>query len=76
MKSYISLHGGAAIRTDDFVTSKILGCIDKQILLPTALRCALRSRERRELRVKISELCVLFATLCALKHADQIKSVE
>ena len=50
--------------------------IDKQILLPTALRCALRSRERRELRVKISELCVLFATLCALKHADQIKSVE
>ena len=47
VKSYISLHGGAAIRMDDFVTTKILGFIDNQIIswLPTALRCALRSRE-------------------------------
>ena len=30
VKSYISLYGGAAIRMDDFVTTKILGYIDNQ----------------------------------------------
>lgn len=55
----------AAIRMDDFVTTEILGCMDNQIISPTALRCALRSPERperRELRLQISELCVLSAT--------------
>lgn len=51
---------------DDFVRTEILGCMDNQIVLPTALRCALRSPQRRELRLKISKLCVLSANLCAL----------
>ena len=61
----------AAIRMDDFVTTEILGCMDNQIISPTALRCALRSPERlerRELRLQISELSVLSANLCALKR--------
>ena len=58
----------ADIRMDDFVRTEILGCMDNQIILPTALRCALRSPQRRELRLKISKLCVLSANLCALKR--------
>ena len=53
---------------DDFVTTEILGCMDNQVILPTALRCALRSPQRRELRLKMSKLCVLSANLCALKR--------
>ena len=37
---------------DDFVTTEILGCMDNQIILPTALRCALRSLQMRERRLK------------------------
>ena len=62
---------------DDFVTIEILGCMDNQIILPTALRSALRSPQRRELRLKISKLCVLSVNLCALKcMVDQIKRFQ
>ena len=67
----------ADIRMDDFVRTEILGCMDNQIVLPTALRCALRSPQRRELRLKISKLCVLSANLCALKRmVDRIKRFQ
>ena len=67
----------AAIRMDDFVTTEILGCMDNEIILPTALRSALRSPQRRELCLKISKLCVLSVNLCALNcMVDQIKRFQ
>ena len=64
VKSYISLHRGAAIRTDDLFSTKIVGNIDNQIILPTLLR------------LEISELCVLSANLGALKNSKQIKRFQ
>ena len=64
VKSYISLHRGAAIRTDDFVSNKIFGNINYQIILPTLLR------------LEISELAVLSANLGALKNSEQIKRFQ
>ena len=61
VKSYVSLHRGAAIRMDDFVTIKIVGNIDNQIVLPTLLR------------LENSELWVLSANFGALKNSEQIE---
>ena len=67
----------AAIRMDDFVTTEILGCMDNQTILPTVLRSALRSPQRRELCLKISKLCVLSVNLCALNcMVDQIRRFQ
>ena len=64
VKSCISLHRGAAIRTDDFVSTKIVGNIDNQIILPTLLRS------------EFSKLCLLSANLGALKNPEQIKRLQ